>query len=291
MKYSAFALSILLAAVCDVSAQVTVELLPEQDDFMPDEAMMIGVRIVNHSGQTLHLGKDADWLTFDIESKQGFIVSKTGDVPVVQEFDLPSSKMATKHVDLEPYFNVDKVGRYTITATVRIKDWGGAITSDPKNIDVVPGVKLWEQEVGLPPASPGEHGEPEVRKYALEQTPYAQHMRLYLRLTDASESQVFKVFQLGPMLSFSRPEPQLDGLNNLHLLYQSGSHTFLYTVVNPQGTIVLRQTYDYASARPMLKEDKAGKIFVEGGIRKFGEKDIPRSEEPLPAVAPPTAGQ
>ena len=258
---------------------------------MPDEAIVVGVRIVNHSGQTLHLGKDADWLTFDAESKQGFIVSKTGDVPVVQEFDLPSSKMATKHVDLEPYFKMDKVGRYTITATVRIKDWGATITSDPKNIDVVPGVKLWEQEVGLPPASPGEHGEPEVRKYALEQTPYAQHMKLYLRLTDASESQVFKVFQLGPMLSFSRPEPQLDGLNNLHLLYQSGSHAFLYTVVNPQGTIVLRQSYDYASARPMLKEDKSGKILVEGGVRRFAETDIPRAEEPPPTIAPPTAGQ
>jgi hypothetical protein len=291
MKYSAFVLLILLTAVCGVRAQVTVELMTDQDEFMPNEAVVVGVRVVNHSGQTLHLGKDPDWLTFAVEAKEGFIVFKTGEVPVVQEFDLESSKMATKHVDLGPYFSMDKLGRYTMTATVRIKDWGATITSDPKIVDVVPGVKLWEQEVGLPPASPNAHGEPEVRKYALEQSPYAQHMRLYLRLTDASESQVFKVFQIGPMLSFSRPEPQLDKLNNLHILYQSGSHTFLYSVVNPQGTVVLRQTYDYASARPMLKEDKTGRISVEGGLRRITNNDIPRSEELPMTVTPPTAGR
>jgi hypothetical protein len=180
------------------------------------------------------------------------------------------------------------LGRYSVTASVKIKDWGLTVTSQPQVVEVVRGVKLWEQEIGVPPASPTDHSQPEVRKFSLEQTPYSEHMKLYLRVTDVSESQVYKIFQVGPMISFSRPEPELDAQNNLHLLYQSSGHMFLYSVINPQGEVVLRQTYDYSSTRPHLKQDKSGRIGVAGGVRHVADNDIPPSQElPLANVAPP----
>jgi hypothetical protein len=287
MKQSVLLLLVLVTVVCSAPAQVKVEVFTDQDQFMPDEVVPVAARVINHSGQTLHLGKDADWLTFDVESREGAPVVKTGDVPVVQEFDLASSKMATKHVELGPYFDLSRPGRYVITASVKIKDWGATVTSEPKIIDVVPGVKLWEQEIGLPPTSTNQAGEPEVRKYALEQTPYTEHMKLYLRVTDPAESRVFKMFALGPMVSFSRPDPELDAGSNLHILYQSGSHSFLYMVVNPQGDVVLRQTFDYDSTRPRLKENHLGTIMVVGGIRRFSDNDVPPSDVlPMSALVP-----
>src|SRR5262252_999006 len=86
-------------------AQVTVEVTQEQDQFLPGEAIPAAVRITNHSGQTLRLGAEDDWLTFSVESHDRSIVPKFAEVPVRGEFMLPSSKVATKRVDLAPYFS------------------------------------------------------------------------------------------------------------------------------------------------------------------------------------------
>ena len=114
------------------AAQMNVELALEQDQFLPNEAVKLAVKITNSSGQPVHLGADPSWLTFNVESEDGFVVIKNAEVPVVEEFDLESSQMATKHVDLQPYFVMGKPGRYKVTATVRIKQWSLAINSAPK---------------------------------------------------------------------------------------------------------------------------------------------------------------
>src|SRR5277367_3496011 len=111
------------------AAQVSVEVKTEQDQFLPSETVPVAVRITNRSGQPLHLGADANWLTFDVESADGFIVVKNSEVPVVGEFEVGPSQMATKHVDLKPYFNLARPGRYTVIATVRIKGWGVEMAS------------------------------------------------------------------------------------------------------------------------------------------------------------------
>src|SRR5476651_1849595 len=103
-------------------AQVAVEVTMEQDQFLPSEKLPVAVRITNRSGQPLHLGADADWLTFSVESADGFVVVKNAEVPVTGEFDLNSSQVATKPVDLQPYFGLAHPGRYRVTATVRIKE-------------------------------------------------------------------------------------------------------------------------------------------------------------------------
>jgi len=43
------------------SAQVSVEVATEQDQFLPSETVPVAVRITNRSGQLLHLGADAMW--------------------------------------------------------------------------------------------------------------------------------------------------------------------------------------------------------------------------------------
>src|SRR5882724_6373716 len=116
-------LGLILATLSPLSAQMMVEVKLDQDQFLPGEALRAAVRVTNRSGQTLRLGAEPDWLTFSIESRDGFVVSKDGDTPVTGEFLLESSKMATKRVDLAPYFLLDRPGRYAVGATVRIKQW------------------------------------------------------------------------------------------------------------------------------------------------------------------------
>ncbi len=273
-------LFLLAGLTSTVWGQVSVEVILDQEQFLPGEALPVAVRIHNRSGQKLNFGADPDWLTFAVESRDGLVVRKTGEAPVIGSFDLDSAERATKRVDIGPYFSITDPGRYSVVATVRIKEWGQTIASQPKNFNVMEGAKLWEQEFGVPTLPGTTNQVPEVRKYILQQANYLKgKLRLYLRLTDASGTKVYRVVPIGLILSFSRPEPRIDKLSNLHLLYQNWAHSFSYTVFTPDGEIIERQTYDYTDTRPRLQVDDEGQISVAGGARRVTSNGSPVTSE------------
>jgi hypothetical protein len=288
MKALGLCLGLWGVALLPVSAQVTVEITQDQDQFLPGEALPTAVRITNRSGQSLHLGREQDWLTFSVQAHGNEVVPEIAAVPVVGEFVLESSRIATKHVDLAPSFSLTRSGRYSVSATVRIKDWNQEITSPPRNFDIIEGAKLWEQEIGVPNSAAPTNATPEIRKFILQQASYLKaQLRLYVRVTDSSGAKTWRVFPIGPMVSFSRPEPQVDKFSNLHLLYQDGPHSFRYTVINPDGEIIARRFYDYTDKRPRLQPDVDGTIFVNGGVRRVNSSDVPPSQSATPAEETP----
>ena len=282
MKIFRVILFLLLLPLVRLSAQVTIEAVPVQEQFLPGEALTVAVRITNLSGQSLHLGDDADWLKLSVESKDGFIVSKLNDVAVQGAFTLDSSKVATKRVDVATGFNLTRAGRYTVTATVSVKDWDKEFSSPPATFDIIQAAKLWEQNVGVPDKT---GASPEVRKYALQQANYLKQLKLYVRVTDADDAKVFRVVDIGPMVSFSQPEPQLDKFSNLHVLWQTGARGFAYRVVDPDGQIIVRQTYDYTATRPKLRVADDGKVVVAGGARRLTRDDFPAEKISAPTNA------
>ncbi len=243
---------------------------------MRDESLRLKVRITNRSGQTLRLGQEKDWLTFSVESRDGWAVPRLGDVPVVGEVEIESSQVASRLVDLMPYFDLSRVGRYRVTAQVKIKAWDKEVFSAPKDFDIIRGVKIWEQEFGVPTPS----GLPEVRKYALYQANNLKQLMLYVRVTDPGDQKVFRVLSLGRLASFSRPEAQVDKASNLHALFQTGARPFSYFVISPAGNVLSEQIYEYGETRPVLRSGENGKIFVAGGVHR------PKPEELL--GPPPT---
>jgi hypothetical protein len=287
MKCSGWLPGLLLVSVLPLPAQVTVDVAFDQEQFLPSEALPAAVRITNRSGQALRLGRDPDWLTVSVESRDGYVVLKTGEPSVVGEFTLESSKRAIKRVDLAPCFSLLKPGRYSVTATVNLKDWNRQITSQPKPFDIIEGAKVWEREIGVPMAAGATNQPPEVRTYMLQQ---ANHLRkslmLYFRLTDPS-GRLNKVFALGPMLSFGQPDPQVDRFSNLHVLYQNGPHSFSYVVINPNGELITRQTYDYTS-RPRLKADSDGNVTVTGGSLRETPPVVPPAKPAETNAAAPS---
>ncbi|HEY1719265.1 MAG TPA: hypothetical protein VGH42_13360 [Verrucomicrobiae bacterium] len=290
MKISLSILGLALLAFFSAPAQVTVEVALDQQQFLPGESLPVAVKVTNRSGQPLHLGADAGWLTFDVESEDGFIVMKNAEVPVLGAFDLGSSEVATKRVDLAPYFDLRRQGRYHIIATVRIKDWNAEIASPKQYFDVINGATLWSQDFGVPAPAGATNRPPEVRKYTLEKANYLHsQLRMYVLVSDQSGSQIYKVTAVGPMVGFSQPEPQLDRFSNLHVLYQSGASSFIYSVINPGGDIVQREIYDYRDTRPRLGANAAGDIVVIGGARRVRPSELPVVKPPdeLPPPAKP----
>jgi hypothetical protein len=248
------------------SAQVNVGITLDQEHFLPGESVPVHVHITNRSGQTLHLGEDDYWLTFMVESKDGSVVAKKSEPAVVGPFDLGTSEVATKGVDLGPCFALGNDGQYKVTATVHIRDWNKDITSAPMDFDVIRGAELWSESFGVPDSNAGS-GQPDVRKYTLLEANYLRdQLRLYVQVTDETSASVVTVRPIGPMISFSQPQTQLDPVSNLHVLYQDGASTFIYAVVNPKGEIIRKDKYDYVNTRPRLRQDDSGNISVFGGV-------------------------
>ena len=271
-----FLLVLVLAVLTSfrAAAQVSVEITMDQEQFLPSEAVPVAVKITNRSGQQLHLGTTADWLTFSVESTDGFIVIKNAEVPVTGEFDLESSQIGIiKRVDLQPYFQMGRHGRYKVIATLRIKDWSASVNSAPKTFDVVNGAKLWSQDFGVPGVT---NSQPEVRKFTLEEANYLRsQLRLYVRVSDQSESQVFKVTTLGQMVSFSDPDAKVDRTSQLHVLWQAGAQVFNYALINANGEVVRQAVYNNAGSRPRLVVNEQGKVSVAGGTRRMKPEDLP----------------
>ena len=287
MKLFWLALGLAVTPVFSASAQVTVSLTLDQDQFLPSESLPVTVHITNQSGQPLHFGADPDWLTFSVEAADNFIVVKNADPPVQGAFELDSSQVATKRVDLQPYFELKRAGRYQIIATVRIKDWNTDVTSSPRGFDVISGAKLWSQVFGVPLPAGVSNRPPEVRKYTLEEANYLHsQLRMYVQVSDESGATIFKVRAIGPMVSFSQPEEQLDRSSNLHVLYQSGAASFLYSVINPGGDIVRQEIYDYLNVRPRLHVGDDGSVTIFGGVRRVKPQDMPLVQSPDELGAP-----
>jgi len=283
-----FFLGLIALIAPPAGAQVSVEVTLPQGQFLPGENLVAAVRITNRSGQKLRLGGEEDWLKFDVESRDALVIAKMSEPAVKGEFELDSMKVATKRVNLAPHFNMTQPGHYSVTATVRIKAWDRELVSPVKSFDIIHGAKLWEQEFGVP-TSEVSTGTPEVRKFILEQANYLKgQLRMYMRLTDGPGLRTFRVFPIGQMVSFSRPEAQLDKGSKLHVLYANGAHSFSYNVFNTEGDLLAHETYDFSASRPRLRVNDEGEISVMGGARRISAKETALS---APVLPPPDDGE
>ena len=259
--------------VLSAPAQISVELAMDQEQFLPNETMPMAVKITNRSGKQLRLGTEPDWLTFNVESSDGFVVIKESDVPVIGAFDLETSQMAIKRVDLQPYFSMTKPGRYKVTATLRIRDWASQVSSLPMRFDVISGALLWQQDFGVPVS---DSPIPEGRKYTLLKANYLkEQLRLYVQVSDVSQARVYKVTALGPVVSFSQPEAQVDRQSRLNVLWQTGAQVFKYTIVSPNGMVFQEDYYDNFTSRPHLTVNDNGEVVVAGGNRRPKASELP----------------
>ncbi|HEY6227038.1 MAG TPA: hypothetical protein VI282_07955 [Verrucomicrobiae bacterium] len=279
MKKLVLIAAVLLAAVA-ASAQVKVEVVFDGEQYIANEPLTARVRIINDSGSTLRLAETADWLDFAVRvkenGKEGPYVRPLRPPTHVDAFPLESSKTATVRMDLSPCFNLTQVGEYQVVATVKVPAFSTTYASAPKTFFIVTGSRMWERPFGVPAsiAAPDPSGLPEMRKYMLIQALSGKETKFYVRLTDAQENNI-KVIPIGSLISFSRPEPQLDKWSNLHVLYQIGSKAFVYTVINPNGLLIARETHEISDTRPTMTTTDEGRIVIRGGKRRPTIDDIP----------------
>jgi hypothetical protein len=270
---------------------INVEVVLDQTQFLPGEDVTVAVRVSNISGRDLDLGDDNQWLTFSLVAENGAVVAHSGEPPVSGKFTLHSTQRGTRRVNITPYFNFARPGRYHVTSTVNLPQWKQQVSSAPASFMILTGVHLAnvpEIEFGVPPKSGEANQAPEMRKYTLEKAAYLRELKLYLRITD-SVGKTLRVFPVDRMVSFSTPEALIDTESNLHVLHQTGARAFNYSVFNPDGDFVLHQTYQYTATRPSLRKSDEGKIYIHGGIRMISSNDYPTATASIPTTKPDAA--
>ena len=291
MKRIGLLAALALLAAWPAQAQlngVTAELKLDQDQYLPGEDLQLKVRVMNRSGQEITLGADNDWISMSIFGDNNVPCAKLGEMPVKGEFSLLSGEVGTQSLNPTPYFDFRHLGRYRVTARVRIPQWQQEIVCKPVSFTIGNGValpNLANLQFGMPLPPGVTNAAPEVRRYSLLKVSYIKEIKLYFRLTD-SNGRVLHVFPISRMTSFSDPEAQIDRYNNLHVLSQTGARSFGYAVINPEGRWLARQTYVYTDTRPVLRIDGEGQIFVGGGVRRYSPDDFPP-----PRPTPPGSDQ
>ena len=296
----------LLLAVFAAGAHAQVKMTVEMGKkrFLPRESMLIQLKIVNFSGQTLVFGEDDHWLQFRIQTETGEEITPIADPPLVKgRFTVESSIRATKEIDIAPYYALEQAGRYTLTAKVAIRQWGKQFDTKPVKFDVTNGTVLWEQAFGLPLRKGDPPGQPrQIRRYVLQQAKRLKAMSLYARVDDGPGGKVHRVMPVCTMVSFNLPKAQVDPRGNLHVLCQSGGKEYNYSVIDPAGQLKVRRHYLITTTRPRLNF-RDGAIIVVGGFKLTRPDDLPpakkdsdgqepikvpaNSPRPIPVIKPP----
>jgi len=280
--------AVFLLATANSLAQVTVETVFEHEQYLASEPLRVGIRITNFSGQTLRMGDTPDWLDLLIESERGRVGPAELTPPIIEPFEIPSSSRATRWVDLVPHFEVGRIGQYKVTPTVRVADLGQEVIGKAATVSITGGARIWEQEFGVRCIGGDAPGALEVRRYALIQAMNQKRVALYVRVADQADVRVFGVLPVGPVLAFSRPEAQVDGASQLHVLSQTSARLFTYCVVSPNGELTVRQLHRYTDGRPALRAKEDGSVTVLGGRRQVTPSDVPAPErKPESAIEPP----
>lgn len=275
---SALALLVLAAGA---SAQVNVEVVFEDVQFLRSESVPVRVKISNFSGQALRLAEERDWIHFVVTGNDNRAMPQKEPMPNLKPFTVEAGKTIAVRTDLAPHFDLNTAGRYGVSVRVKFPQLQKELTTDPKHFDIISGVKIWEETVGMPGTTP-----PVLRKLALQRATFVKETRLFARVTDANESTVFSVIPLGALPSASKPEAAVDASSQMHILYQAGQRNFSYSIVTPDGDLIVRQTHDITTSRPRLRRESDGRVVVHGGARRVSATDLP----PPPATASTNAG-
>lgn len=278
-----FLLPLLCALLTSTArAQVDVSLSVAQSQFLPAEQIEVSVKVSNFTGAPLRFGTHTNWISFTVQRADGTVVGKLAEVADSGEFTLQQATSGTIKFDIAPMFEVNRPDSYRVTAAVTPVQGGPVFVGLPLPFDVISGVRI-SQDRTFGFTRPD--GTSEQRKYILQQANFLKHVRLYVRVTDATESKSYKVTSLGGIVNFTPPQWVIDRQSRLHVLHQFAASEYYYNSFDPEGNLVARRIYKIAARRPELRVNGDGEIAVIGGTRRLDRTDIPEpTDEELAAA-------
>lgn len=255
-----------LAAVPAAWAQVRVDLALRRSLFVRYEPVIATVTVTNMSGRDLELRDDGNhkWFSFNIESATGALVPPYHADYSLEPVTIGVGESISRVVNITPLYPISEYGIYRVRAVIFDASVGRYFSSNPPlNVEITEGRMIWQQIVGVP----GADGQSASRTLTLLSHRLPDQTQLYIRIEDKENGLVFCTAQLGRVITFNKPEVELDANNNIFILQNTSPKTFLFTKVSLDGKILERK--DYAStqqSRPSLVRGPSGQPEVVGGL-------------------------
>lgn len=264
-SFPVLAAALLLLACCvpDAAAQVRVDISFKRKLYVMYEPLIAAVTVHNLSGRPLLLDDTAEhrWLSFNIETADGRIIPPNNPDYAFPPAAIEPGEKLPAAFNLTPLFPLQEFGLYRIRASVYVPEFGRFFSSPPLAVEITDGRPIWQEVVGVP----GGDGQPALRTVTLLSHKLSRSTRLYARIEDRENGRIYATHQLGPFLTFGRPEVILDAGNEVHILQNSAPKQFLYTHLGLEGKVIDRQFYVEAGTRPRLTKQDGGTVVVSGG--------------------------
>lgn len=259
----ALAAALLAAFASEARAQVRVDIAFKRKLYVRYEPMLATVTVNNLSGRPLLLQNAGGhpWFGFDITTDEGAIIAPINPDYALAPAAVGPGEKLTRTVNLTPLFPLRDFGSYRIKAKIYVEAFSRFFSSPPLDVEITDGRPIWEEVVGVP----GGDGKPELRTITLLSHMMRNSTRLYVRIQDKENGRIYATHQLGPLLSFGKPEVLLDTRNEIHILQNSSPKQFLYTHLGLDGEVLAQAAYLEAGTRPVLGKGNDGSVAVVGG--------------------------
>jgi hypothetical protein len=259
-----FLLFVALAAV-DARAQVGVRVVVLEKGYMRWSPTVVGVEVVNVSGEPLLLRsfENKSWLRFLV--RRGNLSAPGTLVRQVQTFEQPDlalepGERARFRFDLTPFYSIRELGSYVVQAVVRIPGVESEVdlVSEPVEISVVPGRVIWSADYG--------GGGIPRRKMSLLRHVSGAEERLFAQIEAPDEGLVYLCRPLGRLTLGMAPQAAVDTLGNWSILFRSGPRQFDYFEFTSVGELLQYERLVQVAEPPRLVGGPEG-YMVQGGAR------------------------
>lgn len=263
------ALALLLLAVAGplvARAQVGIDVTLDRTTYCLYEPVMATVTLTNFTGNGLVFGDrepERGELTFRLQTGDGKrLLPDTDAGNPAGGLVLGAGETKSVKVLLNNVFDLQAEGDYTVAAQVGHSRLSQDFRSTAVLFTISQGRVVWTRRFGLP-GSP--EGKPITsRKASLYLFPDRQRDQYALFLED--DQAVYGVVRLGPRISGSAPQCDVDALSHIHVLFMSRPRLVEYRIYDYGLRLRQHRYYIADQSVPMLQRDpEIGRIMVVGG--------------------------
>ena len=260
-------------------AQVGVDLKLDRGKYLRFEAINVELTLVNYTGNPLDFGAGAGAngrVTMLVETKEGMRLTPTANqANLADGLFLGAGETKTLRLLLNDLFNLQKEAVYTAQAVVSHTRLDRDYKTEPVGIQVSAGLSVWSREFGVPSA--------EVRqgiarrRASLLLTTERKHDLYALQVED--DALVYGIVRLGPRISGSTPQCDVDAFSNIHLLFMLKPRLVDYRVYDYNLKLKQSRYLIVDQSIPSLQRDPdVGRVRVGGGRSAVEGTDYTRED-------------
>ncbi|MBN2452126.1 MAG: hypothetical protein JXR77_17200 [Lentisphaeria bacterium] len=226
--------------------QISIALKTDFRRYLRYEPVSVTVILRNLSGNTLVFGKEGvnqGYLRFRVERQDGSEAPWLDrDFNPVEDLVLGAGESRQLALALNAVFDLQREGTYSVTAQLGHRRLPHDYRSEAVTLDVREGLPVLQRNIGLPTASATD----QIQAITVSMLLFHDGEKGCYCLRAEDDKAVYGTVRLGPQITGSQPQMDVDAASDVHVLIQLQPRLFAHLVysISPAG-VRLRQRQQY----------------------------------------------